>query len=243
MAIAIVQSNFVSNPFTGVTSGTATGSLPNPVASGNAVLLGFAGAGGNNKTISGAVLDDKSNTYSQVMYDNTTTNGQGWFLLTNITNGPHTAFNIPFTIAISSPTIVVAVYELSGVDPSPVEVATLTSSTFATTFNRPITTAAANEYGFALLSNANGSGQTAVTMTSGPPTWTLDNNSLAGGVTHSAFASVALPSSGSNAIAGSTSAGDTWNISIVTLKQGSNPSLIAPFTRNQIFVTDTIVQM
>lgn len=217
MAITIVQSNFHSNPFTGVTSGTATGSLTNPVASGNAVLIGFAGAGNSAALTVGTVTDNQSNTYPQATYDNSVTSGQGWFLKTNITNAPNTSFSAPFTVSSSSPTIVVAVYEISGLGLTPADYANLQSSGFATTFNLAFTTVAVNEMGFAILSNANGSGQAAVTMTNG---WTADSTNLAGNP-RSVVAHVALPTSGSNSIQGSTTSGDLWNVSIVSLQPGS----------------------
>jgi hypothetical protein len=90
---------------------------------------------------------------------------------------------------------------------------------FTASFSVSFTTTAANEVGFALLSNSNGTEQTSVTMTNG---WTLDLSALTG-LPHSAVAHNALPTAGANSIQGSTSSADEWNVSILTLK----PAVVA----------------
>jgi hypothetical protein len=218
MAISIVQSAFNPQSFFTVTSGTATATLGAAVTSGNAVLLAFAGSDSQSAKTIGTVTDNKSNTgYSTLTYNNTTVTGQGWFLLVNITNGP-TVFDIPFTTVSSTSRIIMGVYELAGLSSTPSDYANLQTSGFTTTFNLTFNTTAINEMGFAILSNANGSGQTAMTLTNG---WTADYTNLTGSTFFSEIAHMALPSSGSNAIAGSTTAADEWNVSIVSLEPGS----------------------
>lgn len=218
MAISIIQSNPTSTPFTGVTSGTATGSLATPVTSGNAVLIAFASAGNSAALTVGSVTDNTSNSYVPLTFDNVTTSGQGFYLLTNITNGPNTSFSAPFTCTLSSPTIVVYVYEIGGLALSASDYANLQTSGFSTSFNLSFTTTSANEYGFSILSNSNGSGQSSVTMSNG---WTQTGtaNAYLGTLPRSAFATSALPTSGSgNSINGSTGSADEWNVTIVSLK-------------------------
>jgi len=214
-AIAVVQSSFTPTHFaSGTTSGTATGSLTNPVASGNAVLIGFGGNDGYaNKTIT-SITDNKGNTYTTLTYDSTTTFGQGWFLATNVTNGPNTSFSAPFTQTSSQANIVIAVYEISGLTGSPADYANLLSTTFSTTINKAFTTAVTNEEGFAILSNSGNA--TSWTPSNG---WTSDYQNYSSGVTYNAgFAHVALPTSGSNSIQGTGSASDIWQITVVSLK-------------------------
>jgi hypothetical protein len=210
MEITVVQSNFT--PAFHSASGTATVALPNPVTSGNTVLIAFAGSDSQEPKTVGSITDNKSNTgYEPLTFDNTVTTGQGFFILTNVTNGP-SAFDVPFTTASAS-NILLGVYELSGVSSS--DFANLETSGFAETFDLSFPTTAANEMVFAILSNANGSGQTAVTMTNG---LTLDETDLTGSTFFSAIGHMALPTAGSNSIQGSTTAADEWNVSIVTLK-------------------------
>ncbi len=225
--ITVVQSNVVSNPFTGVTSGTATASLSAPVTSGNAVLIAFAGAANAAVITVGTVTDNKSNTYTTLTFDNTSTSGQGFYLATNVTNGPNTSFSAAFTVGTSSPTIVVAVWELSGLAASPTDVATLLSATsFASSFNKAFTTTTANEMGFAILSDGNGTSLSAVTLSNGWSQSVGVANAYLGGSPHSAFGTSSLPTPGSgNSIQGSTASGDTWNISLVTLKPAGGASV------------------
>jgi hypothetical protein len=224
MSITIVQSAF--NPAFHAGSGTATVTLTNPVTSGNAVLIGFAGNDSQTAKTVGTITDDKSNTgYSTLTFDNTApVDGQGWFILTNVTNGPST-FDVPFTTS-SAANIIIGVYEISGLLASPGDFANTLTSGFSTTFNLAITTTVANELGFAILSNSNGSGQTAVTLTNG---WTADFTDLTGSTFFSVFAHMALPTAGSgNSIQGSTASADEWNVSIVSLKPSTTAANTAP---------------
>lgn len=216
MPITIVQAaTFTPNHFnTGTTSATASGSLANPVGSGNAVLIGFGGNDGFATKTVGSVTDNQSNSYSTLTFENTITGGQGWYLATNITNGPSTSFSCPFTQTSNQANIVVAVYELAGLAVSPGDFAGLLSTTFSTTINKAFTTAAANEEGFAILSNSGNA--TSWTSTNG---WTIDSQNYTSGASYNAgFAHVALPTFPSNSIQGTGSSADIWQITVVSLE-------------------------
>lgn len=220
MGISIVQSNFAQNHFgTTGTSGTAT-VTGSAVTSGNGVLLGFGGNDGIVTKTVGTVQDNQGNTYAQIFFDNTASNGMGWYYKTNITNGP-TTFNAPWTSGTAAnPNVLMAMYELSGLNASPVDVGVLLQPAGSTSFNSGFTTASGNEMGFAMLNNAFGSNQTSVTMTNG---WTLETGlgSSLGSPYYTVYAHVALSAAGANSIQGSTTASDLWFICLCTLTQTS----------------------
>jgi hypothetical protein len=223
MAISIVQSNFTPTHFGSAASETFTCSLTNPVTSGNAIAIGF---GGNDFYVTtktpGTVTDNQSNTYAQQTYN--VTDNQGWWLLTNITNGPQT-FSVPMTAGAANQWYCgVAVYEISGLLASPTDYTNTIGTSFATNFTMGFTTVAANELALVMLSNSNS--LTTWTPTSG---FTTDYSDMSSGGTYNfALSRNILTASGSQTFSGTTAGNSSWYGTFLTLEVASAPPPVSP---------------
>jgi hypothetical protein len=217
-AVTLVQQNGNKATTAAATTATLTITLPARAAVGDSIGVAFVYTATGTPTLT-SVTDDQGNSYTVDQNNSNTgiSNNAGAATFLSLTNTPQTISITVGNSASGNIYIFGEVYEVSGA--TAVDVSATSKTSGSTALNLAFTTTAANEFGFASLSN---NSSATYAQNDG---WTQDEVDLSNGAYsfHNA-----LPTAGSNSLSATASASSFSLQNVVTFKgSGSGATLAA----------------